>query len=454
MKYCSKCGTPAEDNQNFCLNCGSRLTAPIAQAAAETAQNAAAAAATVQDQFAAQQQQTAAAAQNVQAQLAETQAAAAAQAAQVAQQQAAAQEAAAQVAATAEAQQAAAEAAAQMRSEAEAQAKAAQQAAAQQAVQQAEELKAAAQQPVQPETIAAAAVPGQAPAQAPAQAAPVAQAAAPVAQAAAQQAAPADGAPKKKSGVGKWLAIIGFALVAIVLVIILLLNVFGSSYQTPIKKMVSAMNSKSTDIDDYMAMYPKMFSTFYKDSMKTTKEGLKLIGKEDLAVMLDQMDFAASMSAVYDDYEKVVGKNVKFSYAIQEKKELDAATLASIAGKYKSLATNLKSQADSVESKTKSVITNAGAKNKDAIDYCDNVKAVIEKAAADIAAIDASAITAGYDVKIRLTIKGDKDEDRDEATYRVLKINGKWVFDATYSSSMFDTDFINEMLKMMMLRSF
>lgn len=443
MKYCSKCGTPAEDNQNFCLNCGSRLTAPVAQAAADAAATATATAQTAQGQLAAQQQLTATAAQTAQEQLAAQQAAtaqaaaavtqqqqavadAAAQtAATVAQQQQAAADAAAQVAATAEAQQAAAEAAAQAKAAAEAQAKAAIQAQAQQT---------------------AAVTPGGVVPQAAQPATPVA--AQPVA------AAPtADGA-KKKSGAGKWLAIIGFALVAIVLLIILLLNVFGSSYQTPIKKLVSAMNSKSTDTDDYMATYPKVFTNLYNDSIKTAKEGYKLIGKDSIVAQLDSIGLGSSMSDMFDQYEKVVGKNMKFSYAIQEKTELDAAVLASTANKYKALAEDLKKKADSVESKTKEVITNAGAKNKDAIDYCDRVKAVLEKAAADIAAIDATAITAGYDVKVRLTIKGDKDEDRGDAVYRVLKINGKWVFDATYSSSLFDSDFIDSLVKMMLLRSY
>lgn len=441
MKYCSKCGTPAEDNQNFCLNCGSKLTAPVAQAAAAVD--------TAQGQLAAQQQQTAAAAQTMQDQLAAQQAAAAQAAATVQAQQQAAAEAAAQVAATAEAQQVAAQAAAQAKSAAEAAAKAEamrqaantaggaeaviaqSQATAEAAVAQAQ---AAAQQAVQPAVPVAQAVP----------------AAAPVV----QQAAPVAPGEKKKSGAGKWFAIIGFALVAVVLVIILLVNVLGSSYQTPIKKMISAMNSKSTDTDDYMSVYPKVFSNLYKDSMSTAKDGFKLIGKDNIAAMLDEMEFGASMNELFDSYEEIVGKNIKFSYAIQEKKELEPTTLAATANRYKSLAAELKSQAEKVEAKTKSVITNAGAKNKDAIDYCDKVKEVIEKAAAEIEAIDASAITAGYDVKVRMTIKGDKDEDRSEATYRVLKINGKWVFDATASSSMFDTDLLNSLVNMMMLKSY
>ncbi len=436
MKYCSKCGTPAQDNQNFCLNCGSKLTAPAA--AADTAQG----------QLAAQQQQVAATAQTMQDQLAAQQANAAQAAATVQAQQQAAVEAAAQVAATAEAQQAAAEAAAKAKSAAEAAAKA-------EAVRQAANTAGGAEAVIaQSQATAQAAV---AQAQAVAQQAaqpvvPMAQAG-PVAAPVVQQAAPAAGG-EKKSGAGKWFAIIGFALVAVILVVILLVNVLGSSYQTPIKKMISAMNSKSTDSDDYMAVYPKVFTNLYKDSLKTAKEGFKLIGKENLATMLDQMGFGASMNEVFDDYEKVVGKNIKFSYSIQEKKKLEPAVLASIAGKYKALAMNLESQAEKVESKTKSVITEAGAKNKDAIDYCDSVKAVIEKAAADIEAINASSITDGYDVKIYLTVKGDKDEDRDEATYRILKINGKWVFDATYASSMFDTDLINSLINMMMLRSY
>ncbi|MBR5349351.1 MAG: zinc ribbon domain-containing protein [Lachnospiraceae bacterium] len=432
MKYCSKCGTPAEDNQNFCLNCGSRLTAPMAQAAADAAATAATTAQTAQDQLAAQQQQTAAAAQTAQEQLAAQQAAAAQTAAAVAQQQQAAADAAAQVAATAEAQQAAAEAAAQAKAAAEAQAKAAVQAQAQQVAAQA--------QPVQ------AAVP----------AGVVPQVAQPVAPMAAQpaQAAPAADGTKKKSGAGKWFAIIGFALVAIILLIVLLLNVFGSSFQTPIKKQISAMNSMSTKVDDYFACYPKMIGKLYDEALKTTKEGVKLIGNDTLTKIVDAIDFGATLSSVYDDYEKEVGKNLKFSYDIVEKKTLDVSVLTATANKYKSIANTLKSQAESLtsgNSATKTKLVNAGVKAKDANDYCDKVVAVINNAYKSLMEIDEKAITEGYDVTFRITFKGDKDEDFDTQTVRVLKINGKWVFDASTSDSQFGASFINDMVKMMLL---
>ena len=458
MKYCSKCGTPAEDNQNFCLNCGSRLTAPIAQQEAQGAAAAAAAAATAQgqlaaqqqqaaaaaqtvqdqlaanqtaaaatqaqDQLAAQQQQAAAAAQTVQDQLAANQAAAAAAAATAAAQQQAAAQQAAQVAATAEAQQAAQAAAAQAKSEAEARAKE-------------EALKAA--------QVAQAAVP-----QAVQQAAPAAQPFVSVA----PDASGADG-EKKKGGMGKWFAIIGFALVAVVLVIILLINVFGSSYRTPIKKLVSAMNSKSTDSSDYFACYPKAVEKLYNDTIKTTKEGFTLLGKEEYVKILNNMDLGLAMSSSFDQHENKVGKNLKYSYSIQDKKELDPTVLAGISRQYQKIATDLKAKIDSLstgESSTKKLLVSNGAKAKDANDYCDKVVAVLTSAYKSFAEIDAQAITDGYDVTLRLDYKGDKDEDYTTDTVRVLKINGKWVLDLTSDDSLVSEKMLNELIKMMMLK--
>ena len=436
MKYCSKCGTPAEDNQNFCLNCGSRLTTPVAQAAAETAQQAAAAASTVQDQFAAQQQQTATAAQNVQAQLAETQAAAAAQAAQAAQQQQAAQAAAAQVAATAEAQQAAQAAAAQVKSEAEAQAKAAANQAAQQQ---------AAQQAVQPAVQAAQAVP---------QAVQTAVPQAVVPQNAVSQAP--DGGEKKKGGMGKWLAIIGFALVAVVLIIILLLNVFGSSYRTPLKKMISAMNSRSMNSEDYYSSYPKIVGKFSEDAIKTAKEGYTLAGQPESIENLDDFDFGKNMVYELDDFEAQAGKNLKFSYDITSKKELDAAALRSIAAQYRTIATNLKTQSDLLmtgESQTKLKLVKKGVKAKDADDYCDKAAEVMLNAAKTFAEMDETAITAGYELQIRLNYKGNKDETYRTRTYRVLKINGKWVFDINHPNSALQTTDIYDLVEELKLNN-
>ncbi|MBR6364665.1 MAG: zinc ribbon domain-containing protein [Lachnospiraceae bacterium] len=417
MKYCSKCGTPAEDNQNFCLNCGSKLSAPIAQQAA-------AAVDTAQGQLAAQQQQTAAATQTMQEQLATQQTAAAAAAATVQAQQ-----------------QAAAEAAAKAKSEAEAAAKAAAQV---QAIRQGATTPSGAEAAI-------------------AQSQATAQAAVAQAQAATQQpssVAPTFSTPMespttatpKKSGAGKWFAIIGFALVAVVLVIILLVNVLGSSYQTPVKKLISTMNAKSLDSDDYMASYPKMISTLYKDSLKLAKEGVTLMGKENLLKLLDSADYGASMNEMYDSYEKKVGKNLKFSYSIQDKTELDAAKLASIANTYKGLATTIKSYEDKVtkeNSSTKSTLVNAGVKAKDANDFCDKVASAIMKLRKEVEGI--TTISAGYDLKVRITYKGDKDEDRSDQTIRVLKINGKWVFDIMDSNSMLDSSFVTELINMMML---
>ena len=461
MKYCSKCGTPAEDNQNFCLNCGSRLTAPIAQAAAETAQNAAAAAATVQGQFAAQQQQTAAAAQTVQEQLAAQQTAAAEAAATAQAQQQAAAEAAAQVAATAEAQQAEAEAAAKAKSEAEASAKA--EAAAKVAA-QAEALRQAAANPSGAEaaiaqsqaTAQAAVAQAQAATQQAAaqQVAPAVQAAAPVAQAAAPAAQAAAGGEKKKSGAGKWFAIIGFALVASVLVIILLVNLLGSSYRTPVKKLVKALNAQSTDAEDYLALYPKAVLTLYKDSRKTAKEGYTLIGQTDTAALFDKDAVGATMNEIFDGFEKKVGKNLKFSYTINgDPTQLSVTELASIAQSYASFAGNIKNQANNLKDKLQPIITNTGAKIKDANEYSEKVEAVINKAYKAILEINAANITDGYKVPVRLTYSGSNDEDYSDFTMRVIKVNGKWVLDLTANEAVLpvNSSYVLDMVKSMKL---
>ena len=176
------------------------------------------------------------------------------------------------------------------------------------------------------------------------------------------------------------------------------------------------------------------------------------MGKENLLKLLDSADYGASMNEMYDSYEKKVGKNLKFSYSIQDKTELDAAKLASIANTYKGLATTIKSYEDKVtkeNSSTKSTLVNAGVKAKDANDFCDKVASAIMKLRKEVEGI--TTISAGYDLKVRITYKGDKDEDRSDQTIRVLKINGKWVFDIMDSNSMLDASFVTELINMMML---
>jgi|GEM_PF-4185166 len=437
MKYCTKCGTPAEDNQNFCLNCGSRLTAPAvqqtAQAAVAAAQNAAqnvteaaqGVATTAQGQLAAQQQQVAATAQAMQGQLAAQQASAAQAAATVQAQQQAAAEAAAQVAAQAEAQQAAQAAAAQAKSAAEAAAKV-------EAMRQAANTAGGAETVIaQSQTAAQAAV-----AQAQAAAQQAVQPAVPVAVPAVQPAVPAANGEKKRSGAGKWLAIIGLALVAVILLIILLVNVLGSSYQTPLKKMVSYMNDQSTDVDDFFAPYPKVIVEFYNKALATAKEGYELMGKSEEIEKVPQ-NISKELTNKYDEYEEKVGKNLKFSYTIKEKERLDEARLKAYALSYGSVAAKVENYTDKL-ARTKVIMTKAGMKAKDANAYCEKVEALLKDLSAEFKEISDGGITDGYTVSVKLIFEGKDDSDYEEINYQILKINGKWCIDPLSSGDVFN----------------
>ena len=158
--------------------------------------------------------------------------------------------------------------------------------------------------------------------------------------------------------------------VFIILLVIILVLIFGSPYKKALNKYFDAMEDCNGK---------KYISATMCDFMKDAAE--------------DDLDDYDSLEESYDDYleeirdanEEEYGENIKISYKVNEKEELDE---------------------DDIESYT-SKLEN----------YTDDKETEIK-------------LTEGYKIKTTFKVKGsevDSGNDEEKATYIVGKVNGKWV---------------------------
>ncbi len=256
-----------------------------------------------------------------------------------------------------------------------------------------------------------------------AQAAPAAQPA-PAPMAAAPVAAPAPApapAPAKSNGIAaalkgksKIIIIAAAAVVVIAVLAVLLTTVFAGGYKKQIKKMVSLMNSREKDYNEYVKLSAPSFDVKAQDEIK---ELAKKYGDkdeyEDTMGYLDEI-----MEDVYDGFEDDYGKNWKVSYKITDVDEISNKDLKAYKESLKDTAESYKSQADYYEEDA--YFYGEELSKKEA----KEVKTVYQELAKKYKSAE---VKKGYEVELELKIKGKDDEDEDEVTIKVYKINGQWI---------------------------
>lgn len=156
---------------------------------------------------------------------------------------------------------------------------------------------------------------------------------------------------------------IGIALVAIVLIVVLIASSFGGGYKQPINDIVKAFNKCDSS---------KMISAIVpKKKIKELKKDMK-DSKYDWGDLTDTMD--EGLEEMMEELEDEYGKNVKFSVKFVDKKKVSG------------------DEFDEIEE-----------------DYDDSFDVKISKA---------------YKVKVKMTIKGKKDEDSNSSWVYVVKVKG------------------------------
>lgn len=177
---------------------------------------------------------------------------------------------------------------------------------------------------------------------------------------------------KAKSINKKNISILASVLALIVIAIVLVVSIFGNKHGKVIDKYFKLTYGGEQKLIEELA--PEQF--WEKLEKKT---GAKY---KDIEEVLE-----AVFDSENEDYEEDYGKNIKVKFDIVEKEKYDE-------------------------------------------DDLEDVKDFLKERFG----IPRKSISAAYDVEIEYTIEGDDDEKNDEATFELVKIDGKW-----YIPSLFDT---------------
>lgn len=178
-----------------------------------------------------------------------------------------------------------------------------------------------------------------------------------------------------KNGDKKTLAIVGGIVGAVVVLIVVFICclIFGGGYKDPLKRMKKTLENGDGKSYRQMVMSDKYFK-----AINNNNDAVDDYFKGDIDEYYDYDRLWAPLEDMY-------GKNIKVTYDIKTKKKL---------------------------------------KKSDLEDYQDDLQRD-----ADSMGIDdyEPKVTAGYELKINLSVKGDDDKYTDTNSLHVYKVDGDWV---------------------------
>jgi len=215
-------------------------------------------------------------------------------------------------------------------------------------------------------------------------------------------------------------SVIGLAAVVILAVVFLKSCFFSSSYKTPIEDILKVINKKQTNIDKIAdAVVPAMLSDTYDEIIDVLKSNKEY--KKDFKKLYEQTLPDAAEDAYdrfYDNLEDMYGKNVKFSYKIEDKEKLDKDERKAIASVYSSFADLSSGITDCIEA-----LENCTEfKEKELKKLVNQVEALEKK-------LDKFKVSSGYILDVKFTIKGKEDKETRNMDIVVIKADGDWMID-------------------------
>lgn len=198
----------------------------------------------------------------------------------------------------------------------------------------------------------------------------------------------------------------GIAVAAIIVIVVLFSLIFSGGKTAPIDALVDYYNDRSTDVKDY---YTVQFGSIWgKFKYEEAKLIADLKGEDDW-----EDDFADDLEDEYDDLEDEYGDDWKIDYEVRNEKELKNSAI--------------RDYQETWENRIESI--------EDTIEYLeydddyskDDIDELTEFYEDWIDKLEDTEVTEGYTLKLRLTIEGDDDDDKQTAEVDVVKLDGKWV---------------------------
>lgn len=268
------------------------------------------------------------------------------------------------------------------------------------------------------------------------QEAPLVQEEAPAAQAEAPKAEAAEAAKGAKTvDKNKMVGLIAFAAVAvvvIVLVAVLFSNIFGGGYKKPLKTVKKAINSQTTDVDDFFGAVPKFVGAAYDDALALVKD----IDKDMVKELEDGIE--EGLDTMYEGLEDTYGKNVKLTYKITDKEKLDKDECEELAENYTNIV-DLFEESFGIDVTDDDELEEMVEKLEDSGMLDDVSSKQVKKAIkliSDLANnLEDVEISKGYLLTVDVTLEGKEDDATNELELYVVKMNGKWCIEilSTYA---------------------
>lgn len=224
--------------------------------------------------------------------------------------------------------------------------------------------------------------------------------------------------PQKKNNVavGIFAAI---AAVLVVVIILLAIVVFGKNEKTPLNNIEKMLNKKPTNAGEIVKdIAPNFVSKAYLDAV------VVIIGNDEYKDSIDEIyeesekKLEDAWEELYDGLEEDLGKNVKFSYTIEDQEELEeeeiefATQIYQDLGQYKDqLCEIVEILAETTELEDKEV---------------KKLVKIVETLCEDL---EKMKIKKGYKMEVELVAEGKEDDDSETYNIVVIKGNGEWFID-------------------------
>ena len=228
---------------------------------------------------------------------------------------------------------------------------------------------------------------------------------------------PVEEPKKKKSPFPLILAGVAACFV-IVIAVVLVLVLGGGGYKKPVNKLVSLVNSQSTDVNAYMGcVTPSFVPETYKEAIGLLKGG---DAKDELNDTINDV-----FDAAYDSIKDEFGKDWKVSVEYKKNKKLSEKDLEKIQKNYDSLFKAL----DSLKIDDEDFWERIADEIDDEYDTEIDPEKAAKAAENLLAKIEKFKVTDGYEVKVKISIEGKSKKEAETIEANIIKANGKWFID-------------------------
>lgn len=224
-----------------------------------------------------------------------------------------------------------------------------------------------------------------------------------------------------------WIAIA--AAVVVLIAAIIVIGALNNTYSTPVKLMISDMNSRKAPKSLSSDLY--LLNGFMESEYEAIFDIIEKADEADRMLERMQDNFEESVESLEDKY----GENYKYSYTVDEKEELEKSDLRAVRENLRNAADNLEEMIEETEEWDSDDWEDAAdeigltkSQMKNLVKAMEDLKKVLDKAE----------VTEGYELSVLITINGDEldEPEETERTIEVYKIDGRWVSLSNLSEAM------------------